>query len=493
MIVNEHIFTFKEVYNAYLTCRKQKRNTINALKFESNLECNIERLVYELNQRTYNPARSVCFTILKPKPREIFAADFRDRIVHHLLFNYLNPKYEKIFIYDSFACRKGKGTLASVKRLQAQIRSITNNNQNRAHYLQLDIHNFFMSIDKSILFNLINKHLKDETFYWLAKVLIFHDPTINYINKTPIELKNKIPEHKSLPNQKQNQGLPIGNLTSQFFANIYLNELDQFVKHKLKAKYYVRYVDDFVILHEGKTQLNNYKSEIESFLKSKLNLKLKPLIKIQPITNGINFVGYITKPFYLLPRNRNAHNILNYIRNQEKQITTNRLGITKYSYEFIPKLRNSLNSYFGHLRHSKSLHFYNSLKQRFPFLKLFLFFDYYKVEDFWSNKHLSFTNQKSFFENITKNNLLCMQVGRKYRVYNHFAIKLSTILQSKIISIKNHSYTNLSLNLILNNLDIILKNVKYCVIVKQKQGLRMLDCIFLNNSLPTGQILKKIL
>jgi RNA-directed DNA polymerase len=127
--MQEHIFTFDEVYQAYLACRKQKRNTINALRFEVDLECNLEKLVYELNNKKYSPARSVCFTILEPKPREIFAADFRDRIVHHLLFNYLNPIYEKKFIYDSFACRKNKGTLASVKRVQKYLRKITQNNK----------------------------------------------------------------------------------------------------------------------------------------------------------------------------------------------------------------------------------------------------------------------------------------------------------------------------------------------------------------------------
>ena len=151
--VREHEFTFQELYKAHKDCRKRKRNTINALKFEVDLESSLEELLISLNNKTYKPTRSVCFSITDPKPREVFAADFKDRVIHHLLYNHLNPIYEKIFIYDSFACRKDKGTLRAVQRLQSFTRKITNNSKDKVCYLQLDIHNFFMSIDKEILFN----------------------------------------------------------------------------------------------------------------------------------------------------------------------------------------------------------------------------------------------------------------------------------------------------------------------------------------------------
>jgi hypothetical protein len=441
--VREHIFTFKEVYGAFLACRKQKRNTINALKFENNLECNIERLVYELNTRLYNPARSVCFTILKPKPREIFAADFRDRVVHHLLFNYLNPAYEKKFIYDSFACRKNKGTLAAVKRLQKQTRKITTNNIKRAYYLQLDIHNFFMSIDKNILFCLIKKHLKDRTFRWLAKTLIFHEPTEQYLQKSTYSIRSRVPKHKSLLNTRKNIGLPIGNLTSQFFANVYLNDLDQFVKHKLKAKYYVRYVDDFVLLHESKEKLAKWKQEIEVFINTKLNLKLKPITKIQPISNGINFVGYIIRPFYLLPRNRNTHNLKQTLKTHEKKCIKTSNNQLILHYEHIPTLARSLNSYFGHLRYAKSKRLMQSIKDGFFFLHMFFLFWNFKVMNRFVNKKTTFKNQYEHFRTISKNSILLVQVGKFYRALHQDALLISKIFDYYVNTTKHYAYIDI--------------------------------------------------
>ncbi|MFT4325943.1 MAG: reverse transcriptase/maturase family protein [Candidatus Woesearchaeota archaeon] len=465
--VREHIFTFKEVFEGYLVCRKGKRNTINALKFEQNLECNIERLVYELNKRTYKPARSVCFTILRPKPREIFAADFRDRIVHHVLFKYLNPIYEKKFIYDSFACRKNKGTLAATKRLQTQTRKITQNNKQRAYYLQLDIHNFFMSIDKQILFNLIKRNLKDESFFWLAKTCIFHDPTKAYINKTPKEFYGKVPGHKSLPNQEKYVGLPIGNLTSQFFANVYLDALDQFVKHTLKAKYYIRYVDDFVLLHENKEQLNTWKKDIDLFLRKTLHLTLKDLVKIHPISNGINFVGYIIRPNYLLPRNRNVHTLYQTLQRFEKAVVQTNEGYILNTYDAIPSLKCSLQSHIGHLYYAHSKRILFALQKRFSFLSLFFIFDGYTVRNFWEQKYCTFKDQKIFFESLVKQNMLCMQVGIWYRIFGVYAYYIAHLSNKKILSTTYYDYVDVTRNELFSYMPKILQKYSHCVIVKQ--------------------------
>ena len=441
--VREHEFTYDQLHQAYLACRKRKRNTINALRFEADLERNLERLVYQLNNRTYRPARSVCFTILKPKPREIFAADFQDRVIHHVLYNYLNPTFEKIFIHDSFACRKNKGTLAAVKRLQKQTRSITQNNQKRAYYLQLDIHNFFMSINKHILYNIVKKKINHEHMFWLAKTLIFHDPTERYLQKSTYSIRSRIPKHKSLLNTKKNTGLPIGNLTSQFFANVYLNELDQFVKHRLKAKYYVRYVDDFVLLHESKEQLEKWKQDIEVFIKTKLNLKLKPTTTLQPISNGINFVGYITRPCYLLPRNRNVHNLKQTPKAHEKKcikISTNQLIL---HYEDIPKLTRSLNSYFGHLRYAKSKRLMQSIKDRFFFLQLFFLFWDFKVIDRFANKKTTFKNQYEHFRAVSQKSILLLQVGKFYSVLHHDALLISKTFDYYVNTTRNYAYIDI--------------------------------------------------
>ncbi len=330
------MFTFNQLYYCYLKCRKNKRNTINQLAFEVNAEQNLLRLEEELNNRTYLPARSICFVVDRPKLREIFAADFRDRVVHHVLVDHLEPIAEPKFIYDSYACRKNKGTHGAVKRLQGFTRSVTENNSKRAYCLQLDVRSFFVTINKDILFDLVMKYTKDPDMIWLATVVIYNDCTENCKMTKGKDLIKHIPEHKTLFKQTKNKGLPIGNLTSQFFANMYLNELDQFVKHTLRCRYYVRYSDDFLILHREKDRLEKWKKEVGLFLKDKLDLALNThKTTIQPASNGIDYLGYIVRPFYILVRRRVVNNL-------KKKILNGTLN--KQSYV----------SYMGHFKHANA-------------------------------------------------------------------------------------------------------------------------------------------
>jgi len=343
--------TFANIYRQYLNCRKNKRNTINALKFEIRAEENLLKLQEELQKKTYYPSRSVCFVVNRPKPREIFAADFKDRVVHHILVDYLEKIWEKIFICDSYACRKDKGTHKGVKRLQSFMRRITKNGSRRAYYMQLDIRSFFVNIDKGILFNLITKRVKNEDILWLARTVIFHDCTKDYIFKGDRSVLKKIPSHKSLFEQENKRGLPIGNLTSQFFANVYLNELDQFVKHNLKVKYYIRYADDFILLSDKKEELAGWTEKIETFLKNRLNLTLHPKRrKLQPISNGIDFLGYIVRRNYILVRRRVINNMKTKLRYFQK---SSRVAMLK-------DLQSSIQSYLGHLKWANS---YNLIKK----------------------------------------------------------------------------------------------------------------------------------
>ena len=229
MSINRLDLSFANLYKQYQLCRKNKRNTANALRFEVAQEKQLVLLQQELIRKTYQPGRSVCFFVAKPKLREIFAADFRDRIVHHLLVDYLESIWEPIFIYDSYACRKNKGIHGGVRRLQTMTRQVTHNGAKKAWFLQLDIHNYFMSIDKVILFQLLKQRLSDENALWLAALLVFYDCTKDYHLKGNQALMHAIAPHKTLFNCPHNKGLPIGNLNSQFFANVYLNDLDQFV------------------------------------------------------------------------------------------------------------------------------------------------------------------------------------------------------------------------------------------------------------------------
>ena len=304
------IFSFANLYRCYLDCRRKKRNTINALKFEINAEENLLRLERELKNKTYRPSRSILFAARRPKLREIFAADFRDRVVHHVLVSYLEPLWERLFIHDSYACRRGKGTHAAVKRLCSFLRRVSCNGKKRAQYLQLDIKDFFTTIDKSVLFSLITKKISNADILWLAHTLIFWDCTKCFTLRDEGSVLERVPANKSLFGKENKRGLPIGNLTSQFFANVYLNELDQFVKHRLKARYYIRYVDDCVLLSESQEELRWWRDDMERFLDENLRLRLHPARqRLCPISNGVDFLGYIVRPGYILVRRRVINNM----------------------------------------------------------------------------------------------------------------------------------------------------------------------------------------
>lgn len=347
------IFSFGNIYRCYLNCRKNKRNTINALKFEINAEENILKLEKELKHKTYRPSRSILFAARKPKLREIFAADFRDRVVHHVSVDYLERIWEKIFIYDSYACRKDKGTHRGVMRLQSYLRKISKNGKGKAYYLQLDIKDFFTSIDKKILFELIKKKLKNRDVLWLTEKIIFWDCTKSFVLRDREGVIKKIPSNKSIFGKDNKRGLPIGNLTSQFFGNVYLNELDQFVKHTLKAKYYIRYVDDFILLSDRKEELTSWMKEIKRFLEGKLNLKLHPRRrKLCPVSNGVDFLGYIIRQNYILVRRRVINNMKARLRYFEAAL--GREKSQGYVPSILGNLHQSIQSYLGHLRWANS-------------------------------------------------------------------------------------------------------------------------------------------
>jgi hypothetical protein len=290
-------YTFELLLRAYLDCRKHKRNSKSALAFEQDLERNLWQLHLELSDGSYSPGKSICFVITRPKPREVWAADFRDRIVHHLLHNQVGPRFYARFIADSCACIAGRGTLYAAERLEAKVRSITQNWRRPAYYLKCDLANFFVAIDKHIVQALFAKHINEPWWLALAETILFHDPRQNFEYQGNPALLERVPPHKRLSSQPAHLGLPIGNLWSQFSANVLLNVLDQFVKHELHCRHYIRYVDDFILLHESAQWLNAAKARIEQLLAKQLAMHLNPSKTIlQPIKRGIDFVGQVTKP-----------------------------------------------------------------------------------------------------------------------------------------------------------------------------------------------------
>lgn len=261
--------SFDNLLLAFLKARKGKTTMLYVIEFERNLVNNLHLLRTELLLHSYRPKPLETFILRDPKTRKISKSDFRDRIVHHALCNIIEPLFEKQFIYDSYANRVGKGTLRAIRRFDQFKRKVSHNFTRNTFVLKADIRHYFDTVDHQLLLSIIQQTIKDQRVLWLIKIILD-----NY--------------HAT----KQGKGMPLGNLTSQFFANVYLNELDQFVKHELKAKYYIRYVDDFVILHSSPVKVWEYQQKIDSFLNEKLALQLHPdKSRIIPFQRGTEFLG----------------------------------------------------------------------------------------------------------------------------------------------------------------------------------------------------------
>ena len=263
------VYSFQNLLLAYKKAKRGARQTDEIVDYFFNLEKKILELSEKIQTQTYKPAEYRYFRIFEPKERTISVASFTDRIVHHAVVNILEPIYEKIFIYHSYATRKNKGTHKAVFKAQEYLRK----NQ---WFLKSDIQKYFDNINHKILLDIISQKISDEKFLNLIKIIV----------------TNSVQKKNRLKKSTEFVGLPIGNLTSQFLANVYLNEFDYFVKHKLKQNFYVRYMDDFVIFNNDKQKIKQILPEIECFLNENLNLKLKPKATIiNSYTNGLSFLG----------------------------------------------------------------------------------------------------------------------------------------------------------------------------------------------------------
>ena len=332
-------FQFEDIVQAYYDCRRNKRNSASARLFEKDMEINLLELHDDLIAGTYRPGRSICFVVTRPKAREVWAAAFRDRVVHHLMYNHVAPRFYASFIADSCACIPGRGTLYAAKRLESKIRSASENWSKPIFYLKCDLANFFVAIDKAPLRKQLEARITEPWWLALATQILMHDPREDYETRSPAHLFNRVPQHKRLVAQPARLGLPIGNLSSQFFANVYLDALDQFAKHTLRAKHYIRYVDDFVFLHESPQQLNQWLAAVEAFL-PRLGAKLNPTKTIlQPVDRGVDFVGHVIKPWRRTTRKRSlAH------------------ALKRTAAAPAEDLRETANSYFGLLSQASHSH-----------------------------------------------------------------------------------------------------------------------------------------
>ena len=391
------------------------------MQFEAALETNMLSLYEELNTGRYRPGRSIVFLVKRPKKREIFAADFRDRVVHHILVRHLEQTWERRFIADSFACRKGRGTHKGVERTREFARRVTCNSRREAWYLQLDVRGFFMNIDRRILFERISSAEKDPAVLWLARRLVFHDPAGNcLLRRVCMEELMSLPEHKTLFKAAPFKGLPIGNLTSQFFANLYLDALDQFVKRILRVRFYCRYCDDFVMLHEKRERLQQVEQEVSLFLKEKLALSLNERRKLRPVREGIDFLGYIIRPGYLLTRRRVVTALKEKLRRAEflifgRDIPSGMdLPFYPWPWDHLLKLRSILCSYAGHFSRSSSFNLVQGIKRDFPWLCHYFLWEDGKVTFRFPHAPAfpRFSRQVAWFSFIFRYHIILLQKGR---------------------------------------------------------------------------------
>lgn len=348
-----------DLFQAYFDARKNKRKTINALAFEKHLESNLFELYDEIVERRYEPKSSICFIVDNPVKREIFAADFRDRVIHHLIFNYISPIFEKEFIHDSYSCRKGKGTHYGIHRIDSFIRSCSNNYTRNCYILKLDIKGYFMAINKILLFQKVQETLSKYSkvidfdlslVLYLIEKTIFHNPTQHCIVKGTSKDWEGLPKTKGLFYTQPNCGLPIGNLTSKLFGNVYMNEFDHWIKDTFGIKFYGRYVDDFIIVHEDKYFLNALLPKLNDFLQSKLFLTLHPnKIYLQHYDKGVKFLGTVILPNRIYIANRTKGNFFLSIE-QQNQLIKNHPPSKSEKSDF----QSSINSYLGIMKHYKA-------------------------------------------------------------------------------------------------------------------------------------------
>lgn len=340
------IVTLEEVHQAYLDCRKRKGNSKDCAEYNRNYILNNYQLYLDLNSSKYKPGSSKAFIVTRPKIREVFCAQFRDRIVHHLLYNKFNPLFESLMIDSSYACRKGKGVLYGVNDIAQQIKRVSDDYTKETWVLKCDLKGFFMSINRKLLSTIVAQILMDyykgeDLTFWMRlwDLLILYRPEKHCVKIGDLRLWRRLPEEKSLFNY-DNKGLPIGNLSSQLLANLMMSYFDKHIISMIDDGGYGRYVDDFVIIHNNKNLLLNILSRLKDWLKSKLDLNLHPKkIYLQPTYKGLQIIGSIIKQGRLYVCNRVVGSMFSVIHSFNEGL--------QECFKFVRRI----NSYFGHLIH----------------------------------------------------------------------------------------------------------------------------------------------
>lgn len=337
----QQIVSSENLFAAWDEFRVDKRHKRDVQAFEFKLEQNIFQLHRDLATKQYRHQPYTGFYIRDPKVRHIHKASARDRILHHAVFQVLNPIFDKTFIPTSFSCRVGKGVHKGVLGMERMIRAESRNFTRPCFALKCDVKKFFDTIDHQILLSILCKKISDKDTVWLLREIVESFAT----NQT---------------NLFDRQGLPIGNLTSQLFANIYMNEFDQFAKNKLQLHRYARYTDDFVIISTDKQYLHNIIDSIRAFLESALKLKLHPKkISIRACHQGIDFLGYVALPYHRLMRTKTRKRIFRKLKTRIAQYRSGSISETTLSQ--------SLQSYLGVLSHANTHQLSQNLQNQYWF------------------------------------------------------------------------------------------------------------------------------
>jgi retron-type reverse transcriptase len=326
----DKIISIENLFVAWKEFRSGKRHKSDVRIFERNLEENLFSLRESLITGTYQHGIYSSFYINDPKARSIQKAEVVDRVLHHAIYRILYPLFDKSFISDSYSCRLDKGTHNAVNRLEYFARKVSQNYTCPCFALKCDVKKFFASVNHRLLKNIIRKKIEDEDVIWLLNEIISSFPLDSPAGPNRERERERERERSCLRQESlfSRKGIPIGNLTSQLFANIYLNELDVFIKHNLRAKYYVRYCDDFVILSRDRDYLNDLIAKITDFLESKLQLSLhENKIEIRKLHQGIDFLGYVVLPGCKIMRSKTKRRML---RKVDKTNESSYLGLLKH-------------------------------------------------------------------------------------------------------------------------------------------------------------------
>lgn len=325
------IYDFENLYCAYLEARKCKRYRQEVMTFTANLEENLIEIQNELIWRTYRVGRYHEFYVHDPKRRLIMALPFRDRVVQWAIYRQLNPLLDKRYLQTSYGCRVGGGVHRAVKKLKEYLRLQTGT----VYVLKMDISKYFYRIDHDVLMGILRRITKDDGLLWLLHEIIYSDHDFG-ISTDDYDFSGP---------RISGVGMPIGNLSSQMFANLYLNEADQFAKHVLKCRYYLRYMDDIVVVSNDREYLKMVWREMEDFLWERLSLKLNRKTSIRSETQGVDFCGYRVWRDHIRLRKKSALKMKHRLRWLRKAYSKGEPGVT------VQSVRDTLMSYLGMLQH----------------------------------------------------------------------------------------------------------------------------------------------